>query len=440
MSTNSTPKPGPRPGPRPGTTPATRPKAPVTPLISRTDPRKWGRVDETGNVYVTTSTGERLVGSWQAGTPEEGLAHYGIRFDDLATEVELLETRLKAHPDEAQNIRGTAIQLRDSLPTAAVVGDLDTLEQRLIKIIDESEVADEKARAAKEERRAQAIARKEALATEAEEIGENSTDWKPAGDRLHEILTEWKSIRGIDRKTDDALWKRYSRARDAFNRRRGSHFAELDRGRAAARRAKEALVERAEILKDSTDWNETARAFRDLMSEWKAAGRAPREVDDKLWARFKGAQDHFFEARNALNEERDREFAENARLKDELLATYDPQINPEKDLQGARGKLRELQEKWEEIGFVPRTRLKEFEEKIARLERRVSDAADNQWRRTDPAAQARAAQFAAKVEDFTAQADAAEAQGNTGKAEKLRAQAAQWSEWAEAAKAAVEER
>ncbi|MCK7636856.1 DUF349 domain-containing protein [Corynebacterium sp. P7202] len=440
MSTNPTPKPGPRPGPRPGAMPAVRPKAPAAPLISRSDPTKWGRVDEDGNVYVTTRDGERLVGSWQAGTPEEGLAHYGVRFDDLATEVELLETRLRAHPDEAQGIRETAVQLREGLPTAAVVGDLEGLDERLARIIDESEEAGERARAEKEERRAKAISRKEELATEAEEIGESSTEWKAAGDRLREILTEWKSIRGIDRKTDDALWKRYSRARDAFNRRRGSHFAELDRGRAAARRAKEALVERAEALKNSTDWNETARAFRDLMTEWKAAGRAPREVDDKLWAAFKAAQDHFFEARNALNEEREREFEENANRKEALLAEYEPQIRPEDDLDGARAKLRELQERWEEIGFVPRARIREFEDRIGAVERRVSDAADDQWRRTDPAAQARAAQFEEKVRDFTAQAEAAEARGDAGKAEQLRAQAAQWSEWADAARAAVGER
>lgn len=257
---------------------------------------------------------------------------------------------------------------------------------------------------------------------------------------MRAILEEWKTIRGIDRKTDDGLWKRYSRARDSFNRRRGAHFAELDRGRATARRTKEALVERAEAMKDSTDWNETARAFRDLMQEWKAAGRAPREVDDKLWSQFRAAQDHFFDARSAVNAERDREFSTNAAAKDALIAEYSPQIDPTKDLDKARAKLTELQEKWEQIGYVPRERINEFENKIGDLEQRVVDAADAQWRRTDPAAQARAEQFTAKVEEFTAQAAAAEAKGKTKQAEKLRAQAAQWQEWAETAVNAVEDR
>ena len=118
------------------------------------------------------------------------------------------------------------------------------------------------------------------------------------------ILDEWKTIGGLDRKVDDALWKRYSAARETFNRRRGSHFAELDRDRAGARHAKERLCERAEALTASTDWGATSGAFRDLLTEWKAAGRAAKDVDDALWRRFKAAQDGFFAARNAVSADR----------------------------------------------------------------------------------------------------------------------------------------
>lgn len=440
------PKPGARPGPKPGPlpgagsrpTPSPRPAAAVIRPV-KNDPAKWGRVDADGTAYVKTADGEREIGSWQAGTPEEGLAHYGTRFEDLATEVELLEARLTAHPDSANTIKETAAQLRATLPTAAVIGDLDALDKRLATIMEHSEAAGEQAREDRARRREEAIARKEALAGEAEELAETSTDWKTAGDRMRDILEEWKTIRGIDRKTDDTLWKRYSRARDSFNRRRGSHFAELDRGRIAARRAKEALVERAEALKNSTDWNETARAFRDLMKEWKAAGRAPREVDDSLWDAFRGAQDHFFNARNSVTAERDKEFEANATAKDELLAEYDSQIDPAKGIDTARAKLRELQEKWEQIGFVPRGQVREYEDRIGAVEKRVSDAEESQWRRTDPEAQARANQFLVKVEEFTVQAEAAEAKGNATKAAKLREQAAQWQEWADTAAKAVED-
>ncbi|AGG67074.1 DUF349 domain-containing protein [Corynebacterium callunae] len=442
-SSTPAPKPGPRPGPRPGAqAAANKAAATITPApLAKTpnDPAKFGRVEADGSAYVTTSQGERLIGSWQAGTPEEGLAHFGSRFDDLATEVALMEQRLVSHPDDAPTIRAKAEEIKATLATVAAIGDLDGLEKRLSKIIDNSEVANERAKEEKAKRREEAVARKEALATEAEGLAENSTDWKVAGDRIRAILDEWKSIHGIDRKTDDELWKRYSRARDAFNRRRGAHFADLDRGRATARKVKEALVERANALKESTEWNETARAFRDLMSEWKAAGRAPREIDEKLWAVFKDAQDFFFDKRNSVAKERDQEFESNAAAKQQLLEEYDAQIDPAKNLEGARTKLRELQEKWEEIGYVPRGQVREFEDKIGALEKRVAQAEESQWRRTDPEAQARADQFSAKVAEFNAQAEAAEAKGNTKKAEKLRAQAAQWEEWARAAHEAVEQ-
>lgn len=435
-----TPKPGPRPGAGTAANTAAASTAAAASGSSKPDPSQFGRVDEQGTVYVTHGGVEREIGSWQAGAPEEGLAHFGQRFDDIVTEVELIEHRLRAHPEDAANLRANAQTIQESLPTAAAIGDFAALESRLESLIARTSEAGERAKEAKAQRRADAIARKEALAAEAEELAEHSTDWKAAGDRIRGILEEWRTIRGIDRKTDDALWKRYSRARDSFNRRRGSHFAELDRGRASAKRAKEELVERAEALKDSTDWNETARAFRDLMQEWKAAGRAPRDVDDKLWAQFRAAQDHFFDARNAVNAERDREFEANAQAKDALLAEYDALVDPSKGLGAAKAKLRELQDKWEEIGYVPRGKVREYEDKIAEIERRVTDAEESRWRRSDPAAQDKVNQFQVKADDFTAQADAAEAAGNEKQAAELREQAKQWQEFADVAAKAANDR
>ena len=437
--------PGPRPGapspaalarkvaPRPATSPEPR-------IVRASDPSEWGRVDETGAVFVRTADGERQVGSWQAGAPEEGLAHFGLRYDDLVAEVALLEARLETHPQDARKTRASAETLVGQIPSAAAVGDLDALAARAAAVVERSTAVEALARERKDEERAAAIARKEALAAEAEEIGESSTQWKAAGDRLRTILEEWKTIRGIDRKTDDALWKRFSKAREAFNRRRGSHFADLDRNRASVKRVKEELVERAEALSGSTEWNDTATAFRRLMDEWKAAGRAPRDADDALWKRFKAAQDTFFDARHAAAAERDAEFEGNAAAKEALLAEYQGRIEPGKDLAAARSALRDLQTRWEEIGKVPREKMGQLEGRIRALEKSVADAAETEWRRTDPEAKARAAQFWERVEDFEAQAAKADAAGKSKDAEKAREQAAQWREWAEAAENAVETR
>ena len=198
------------------------------------------------------------------------------------------------------------------------------------------------------------------------------------------------------------------------------------------RQTKEELVERAEKLSTSTEWGQTAGEFRDLLSEWKAAGRAPREADDNLWKRFKGAQDVFFAARNAAASERDAEFEQNAVAKEELLAA-NANIDPAHGLENARAALRDLQEKWDAIGKVPRDRMQELEAKLRAIETKVRDAVDAEWRRTDPEALARVAQFKERVSQFEEQAAKAQAAGKTKDAEKALAQAKQWREWADAA-------
>jgi len=422
------------------TEPATaHPAAQPSPVAAASaDPSRWGRVDEEGVIYVRTADGERVVGSWQAGAPEEGLAHFARRFDDMLTEVELLFARLLAGGGEPKQALSTAKTLRDGLPEATVVGDLAGLGSRLDDLVAHAEKSVAEARSARDAQRAAAVARKEELAAEAEILSAEATQWKQAGDRFTAILDEWRTIRGIDRKTDELLWKRFSKAREAFNRRRGSHFADLDRQRAGAKDRKEELAAEAEKLADSDDWGPTAARFRDLMTEWKAAGRAHKDADDALWQRFRGAQDAFFARRSATFDERDAEFAANAEAKKALLVEAE-KIDTS-DPSGARAALRGIQERWEEIGKVPRDDIRPLDARLRAVEEKVREAADRQWRRTDPEAEARVAQFKERVAQFEAQAEKARAAGRTKRAEEAEAQAAQWREWAETAEKAVQHR
>ncbi|ORA18597.1 DUF349 domain-containing protein [Mycobacterium arosiense] len=423
-------RPVPRPGPRPGPRPTPRPTT-AHPLVMPppSDPHQFGRVDGDGTVWLISAAGERVVGSWQAGDREAAFAHFGRRFDDLATEVTLMEERLASGSGDARKIKAHAAELAETLPTAAVLGDIDALAARLATIAELAEATVAAERSRREEHRATQTARKEALAAEAEELAVNSTQWKAAGDRLRAILDEWKTITGVDRKVDDALWKRYSAAREAFNRRRGSHFAELDRERSGIRQAKERLCERAEELSDSTDWSATSAEFRKLLTEWKAAGRANREVDDALWRRFKAAQDVFFTARNAVTAEKDAEFRANATAKEALLAEAEKLDISNHD--AARAALRAITEKWDAIGKVPRERSAELERRLRAVEKKVRDAGDMGW--SDPQAQARAEQFQARAEQYEQQARKAAAAGRTKEADEARANAEQWRQWAQAA-------
>jgi hypothetical protein len=408
----------------------------VAPVVTPVDPHQWGRIDADGAVYLRTASGERKIADWQAGDAEAGLAHFGRRFDDFTTEVALLEARLASGSGDAKATRAQAAQLRESMDTLAALGDFDAVATRLDAVIADAEVAVGEASKARAEARATAIAAKETLCAEAESLT-GSTQWKQAGDRLKAIVAEWRTIRGIDRKTDDALWKRFSKARDSFTRARGSHFAELDKLRLVAQDAKEKLIKQAEVLSTSREWRETAAAYRDLMTEWKAVGRAPRDVEDKLWERFRAAQEAFFARRNEVLAERDTEYEANAEVKDKLLIEAE-QIDVAADLEEAKRKLRSVQERWEAAGKVPRERMRELDGRLRRVEDAVREASEAEWKRTDPEANARVEQFRSKVAHFREQAAKARAAGNERKASEAEQQAATWEGWLTAAERAVE--
>ena len=261
----------------------------------------------------------------------------------------------------------------------------------------------------------------------------NSTQWKAAGDRLREILDEWRTISGLDRKTDDALWKRYSAARETFNRRRGSHFAELDRERAGARQAKEALCERAEELADSTDWGPTACGVprpADRVEGRRAA--PPRTSTTRCGSGSRPPRTPSSPARNAVHAERDAEFRANADAKEALLAEAEKLDTS--DLDAARAALRTIGDKWDAIGKVPRERSADLERRLRAVEKKVRDAPSHG---VDPEAQARADQFRDRAEQFERQAEKAAAAGRTKDAEEARASAEQWRQWADAAAEAL---
>src|SRR5699024_8888244 len=120
-------------------------------------PSRWGRVDADGTVYVYAGGQERAVGVWQAGTPDEGLLHFARRFDDLRTEVELLDTRITSGSGDPKQTLQSATQLRDRINEAAAVGDLDALHARIEEIVAHAEQAVETAKQQREQQRTAAI-------------------------------------------------------------------------------------------------------------------------------------------------------------------------------------------------------------------------------------------------------------------------------------------
>ena len=386
-----------------------------------TESHPWGRVADDGTVYVRTAEGEREVGIWQAGSPDEALEFFTRRYDSLATEVSLLERRITTTDLAPGQARATITRLQATIGEAKVVGDLDGLKRRLDAL---SELADSRQaehKAARERSRIEAIETKERIVTEAEKLAVEATHWKSSGERLKELLDEWKAAPHGDRQTEAALWKRLSAARSAFAKRRKSYFAALEEEREGVRERKQELVARAEELSGSTDWAPTAAAFRELMASWKEAGRADRASEDELWKRFRAAQSTFFDARAAAMSAKDNQLRERATAKEELLAEAE-KLLPVSDPKSARSALRSIHQRWDKIGSVPREAQDRLEGGLKKVDDAVRKAEDIQWRRTNPEALSRArdtvAQIRKTVENLEGQLEQANERGDEAASER----------------------
>jgi hypothetical protein len=349
----------------------------------------WGRVADDGTVYVRADGSERVVGSWQAGSPDEALAFFRRKYEALETEVALLEQRIAATDLSPGSARATIDRLLEAVATANAIGDLDSLKTRLEALTGQVDSRREEVRAAREQARVEARSYKERIVAEAEQIAAEATHWKISGERMRQLLEEWKAAPRADRAVETALWKRLSSARNAFAKRRKAYFAGLEEEREEAKARKEKLVVEAEALAASTDWGPTAAAYRDLMRSWKAAGRAGRSDEEELWGRFKAAQDQFFAARGDVFSAKENELREHAAVKSALLEEAG-QLVPVTNVRAARSALRSIQERWEQAGSVPREAHDRLEQGLRRVEDAVRKAEDNQWRRSNPEALARA--------------------------------------------------
>lgn len=410
----------PRPVPRP---PAGAPAAvatvsaptPVVPApAAPLDPAEvaaasaFGRVTEDGTVLVRDGDDEREVGQVPGATAEDAMALYVRRFLDLQAKVTLFEARLSATDLSVKEIDSTIGKLSEELAAPAAVGDLVGLRTRLEGL---EGVAAERRAAAEAERaaaRQTALEARTQIVEQAEEIAATDPSriqWRPAGEQLRTLLDQWKESQRsgprLDRPSEEALWKRFSHARTTFDRERRHFFAELESRNASAKGAKEALVAQAERLATSTDWAATAGAFRDLMAQWKATGRASRPVDDALWARFRTAQDAFFAARDAASAATDEEYQANLAVKEKLLVEAEALL-PIKELGAAKSALRSIQDRWDAAGKVPRGDIQRIEARLRAVEQAVRDADEHQWRRSNPETRARAEGMGAQLEQAIA--------------------------------------
>lgn len=404
-----------------------------------TGPASFGRVDADGTVYVRTGAGERSVGQVPGVPAAEAMAFYTRRYEALELEVSLLERRVGSGALSPDDAAASVKTVRSAIDGAHAVGDLDGLLARLDALA--PRLAEQRAvkRAERAKANEEAKAAKLAFVEEAEKLAAGN-DWRGGVNRFRALLDQWKTLPRLDRTTDDELWHRFSSARTTYTRRRKAQFAQQNEQRDSARTVKEQLVVDAEALAASTDWGPTTGAYRELMTRWKAAGAAPRGVDETLWRRFRSAQDTFFAAKTAAMSEQDAEFRGNAEAKEKLLAEAEASL-PVADSAAGRAMYRNLVERWSALGKVPRDSIRSLEDRLRAIERAVDQAEEDRWRRTNPEARARAEETAAKLEAQISQleesATKAEARGDARQAAEARTSAATYREWLEQAQQAI---
>ena len=389
------------------------------------DPAQFGRVDAEGIVYVRTPEGERTVGSYPGKSNEEALAYFVRKFEAVASEVALLAARIKSGAMVPSDAAEAVVKLRDTVANLNGVGDLAMLAasvDQIPSLIEDHRAAYQERKdlesAVREAKRATALIEKEKLVSEAESLA-TSESWKVTSERLKVLLEEWKAAPRLDKATDAELWKRFSSSRNKFDKRRRTHFAALESVQGEVAAKKEAIVKEAESLATSKEWLPTARRFKELMDSWKAAGRGKQNVDAKMWARFKAAQDQFFAAKNADLEKRGATMEANLAKREELIVKIEA-ILPITDFAAAKKNFRALTEQWQKIGMTERNKRAALDTRLARVEEEIRAISEEQNRRTDPTAIARANDVVKGLEEaiagYEAQAAKAEAAGNSAKA------------------------
>ncbi len=400
-------------------------------------PSDFGRVDEDGTVWVRTTDGERNVGQVPDATPEEAMAFYTRRYENLAAEISLLEARVNSRTMSPEEARKAITTARTSVEQANAVGDLPALIEQLGKIEELLPAQVEARKQARAEQSAVTVAAKQAMVDEAEKLA-TGNDWRGGVDRFRTLLEEWKALPRIDRTTDNEMWHRFSTARTAYTRRRKSHFSEVNSRRDEVKSLKEAIIAEAEPLASSTDWGPTSGMFRDLMARWKAAGSARRSDDDALWARFRGLQDQFFDARTSTQNAVDGEESENLAAKAALVDQVEKDLADVTDVERAKGIHREFLSKYNDLGHVPRNAMRDLDGRVRTLSDKLASMEADEWRRTDPEARKRAedtvALFQAQVDKLGRDIADAEAKGDSRKARDAQKSLETYNAWLAQAK------
>ena len=404
----------------------------------------FGRVDDNGTVFVREGDAEREVGAFPDVSKEEALALYARRFLDLKAKLDLFASRLLSPNIKTREIDESVKLLGEEVAAPAVVGDIPSLKAQFETVKAAGEAKKAEIIEARKAAQAKAVAERTKIVEKAEELAaslDDNTNWRSTADKFRALFEEWQNHQRttvrIDKPEAEALWKRFSAARTTFNQARRKWAQARESERNQAKDVKEAIIAEANELKDSTAWAETSRKFNELMDRWKKAGRAGRNEDDALWAKFREAADTFFNARQADRDQISSSEKENLAKKEELLTKAEALV-PVKDeaaAKKARQELAKIQEEWDAIGYVPREDMHRIENRLDAVDKQIKAVEDAAWKQSDPETDARKSSFEEQLTAQLAELDAKiAAETDEKKKAKLEAEKATKEQWLNAIK------
>lgn len=262
------------------------------------------------------------------------------KFPEVAARVKEVETEL-AQTEDKLKLVGKVSRLKDYLLHTNAIGDFETLmvsmkqmEHLMNHLIEQN------------------YAQKLAITLSAEDIAENSTNWKEDTLKLKSIGDDWRNIGHLDKQRNESLWNRLEVARNKFFERKRAHQDDQEKEMMRNLDLKMELVEKAESIADAETWKETTEIFKNLMDTWRTIGRTVHDKNEELWNRFILAKNKFYERKRAhfeiIQGEQEKNYVEKLALVEQA-----ENIKDSTDWSKTSTEFADILEKWKTVGKVP---------------------------------------------------------------------------------------
>jgi hypothetical protein len=266
------------------------------------DAQKFGRIDQEGRVFLRSENGEKFVGQYPAGEIDKTMNLYVQRFVAFEAELDLFEKRIQAEInmtapqiDNAINIFKSFVALRNA------IGNYEQLNKRVQAISEQGEKQKLINREKRQEQIAESLRKLNQIVNSAQSLIADDFEkinWSKASNAFEEYFTEWKNIRSfinLPEKQINELWARFSSTRDIIRKERRERDIQRRENAKRVKFRKKAIIEEANKIKESTNFDATKRTFNRLMDEWKKVGRGIKKDDDLQWEQFNNARQYFYD-------------------------------------------------------------------------------------------------------------------------------------------------